>query len=268
MGHKFVNIPATPQVSENHKTFSRLSCPFRHLNGPNQTKSGWLDSMMTFLKSITASESSYSHHRIAPCLVPLHSKVPLFLWCEILLLSHPISSHSHALRSSLQPRHSPSTHRVRSRRRTWMCSARPGSRSSATWPCCWERSTTSLKAGEVRFTPVSRRSCAHGLRLQDSFSLINIWILLKKVRKEAVSAHQRETDLNICNFYLNVQQSVIEKVTFILLGNKYLDTKCKFFSLSSLINMKELMALRKSWAACLSDKALNVSEADSDDWSI
>lgn len=53
------------------------------------------------------------------------------------------------LRSSRQLRRWPSTRPVRSLRRTWRCSARPGSRSSATWPCYWERSMTSLKAGEV-----------------------------------------------------------------------------------------------------------------------
>lgn len=56
------------------------------------------------------------------------------------------------LRSSRQRRRLPSTRPVRSPRRTWRCSVRPGSRSSATWPCCWERSMTCLKADEVRFT--------------------------------------------------------------------------------------------------------------------
>ncbi len=73
-----------------------------------------------------------------------------------LIPSYPISCIPlWMLRSSLQPKRSPSTRPVRSPRRTLRCSARPGSRNSATWPCCWERSMTSLKAGEVCLTSVN-----------------------------------------------------------------------------------------------------------------
>lgn len=76
------------------------------------------------------------------------------------------------LRSCRLPRRWPSTRPVRSQRRTWRCSVRPGSRSFVTWPCCWGRSTTSLKAGEVRFSSVI-----------NGFACAFVWVSSKHIRE-------------------------------------------------------------------------------------